>query len=749
MEQLFEAVEIAAAQQPRDSFDPQWIVEEVGTEPEALFAWVRDNTYLVPYKGALRGPVGVLMDRRGNSLDRALLLRELLIRAGHNALLVTGTLTAEQAEGLLENRSQPPEGIDPAEARQAAMSAEEVVSAEEVWAGHGLDVDMLRDRITEQEAAGDEIERTLAARTDEQTRFLVDLAGDLISGQQDERALRIESLRDHWWVEIQMPTNIVDLDPSLPDAEVGEIIAQPATRFSPESVGQLRGLPDMTHTVTIRVIIERLNEGELEEQVALEHEIFPAELYGKPVQLLHTPPSLPQELSTLTGAALEERLATLEVEREEWLPILRVGDEEIVQKSFTKTGELNSDPGSSAASAGQVGNAVGGMFGGFGGALGGAAPEQTSYLTAEFIEYELHVPGAGTRKIRREVFDLIGAAARLGDDFVAIQERLAAREEPPFVVSEVDILATPTLPSASFYAHLAASALAANREVLLGSLEGDFDGNPASVDTAPFPSPAYGVALALREMASGAGFYSDRVSIFTFHRLGTLSGEELTEIEAFDVVTDGSDAGSASADADDRLRRGVMLTNIEAAAHPSAEAGVVNTALLLEAGREQGVDWIALRSPTDPGWQELKLSPDSIARIRESVEAGAVVVAPLSPISVAGQAPEEGWWTIDPLNGATLGIGANGWGQGMVEQAEPLVKVAISTYCFISAGLKARSSTAVRTSARLLVCAAGLGLRTAGFISNSKGIGMAGDIISLVASIGDDLADNLYGDDKK
>ena len=74
LENLFDALEEAAKEIPRDTFDPKAIVEKVGTDPQKLFEWVRDNTYLVPYRGSLRGPIGVVMDRLGNSLDRSLLL---------------------------------------------------------------------------------------------------------------------------------------------------------------------------------------------------------------------------------------------------------------------------------------------------------------------------------------------------------------------------------------------------------------------------------------------------------------------------------------------------------------------------------------------------------------------------------------------------------------------------------------------------------------------------------------------------
>ena len=101
MERAFKALEAAEKDIPRDTFDPKAIVEKVGNDPAKLFEWVRDNTYWVPYRGSLRGPIGVLMDRLGNSLDRALLLAELLRTAGHQARLVCAELSEAQAKELL------------------------------------------------------------------------------------------------------------------------------------------------------------------------------------------------------------------------------------------------------------------------------------------------------------------------------------------------------------------------------------------------------------------------------------------------------------------------------------------------------------------------------------------------------------------------------------------------------------------------------------------------------------------------
>ena len=112
MEKMFSALEDVQKEIPRETFDPMVIIngqpevgfKGVGKDPEQLFEWVRDNTYLVPYRGALRDYKGVLMDRLGNSLDRALLLFVLLRQAWppRNVRLAYAELSAEKAAELLD-----------------------------------------------------------------------------------------------------------------------------------------------------------------------------------------------------------------------------------------------------------------------------------------------------------------------------------------------------------------------------------------------------------------------------------------------------------------------------------------------------------------------------------------------------------------------------------------------------------------------------------------------------------------------
>ncbi|MBA2126328.1 hypothetical protein DLM45_08835 [Hyphomicrobium methylovorum] len=100
IERSLNAIEDGRRQTPRDRWDPQYVVDTYGIDPAALFAFVRDNVTWVPYRGSLRGPVGVLMDRNANSLDMALLLADLVARSGRQVRLAHGTLSGDAIETL-------------------------------------------------------------------------------------------------------------------------------------------------------------------------------------------------------------------------------------------------------------------------------------------------------------------------------------------------------------------------------------------------------------------------------------------------------------------------------------------------------------------------------------------------------------------------------------------------------------------------------------------------------------------------
>ena len=195
-----------------------------------LFEWVRDETYLIPYSGQLRGPAGVLMDRVGNSLDRALLLHALLRAAGQNVRLAKGTLTDEQGRSVLEKaRPVPQDGI-PSLARSSLQHPpQRVPPGDEQLSG---DLTAGRRAIDEVTAAQRRVMHDVQARVARQTAMLATAIGARdLSTNRNQR--RIEAVRDHWWVEWWTGGGWRTLDPTLPGAAAGSSLVEAKTTRSP------------------------------------------------------------------------------------------------------------------------------------------------------------------------------------------------------------------------------------------------------------------------------------------------------------------------------------------------------------------------------------------------------------------------------------------------------------------------------------------------------------------------------------
>jgi hypothetical protein len=79
---LVDLIVAEAADLPRAEFDPAVLAKQLGKDPQAHFEWVCDHTWWAPYHGLLRGSKGAMLDRVGSSLDRAVLVGDLLRRAG-------------------------------------------------------------------------------------------------------------------------------------------------------------------------------------------------------------------------------------------------------------------------------------------------------------------------------------------------------------------------------------------------------------------------------------------------------------------------------------------------------------------------------------------------------------------------------------------------------------------------------------------------------------------------------------------
>jgi hypothetical protein len=663
LENGFRALRDGERDAPRDRWDPRYVVQRIGTDPDSLAAWVRSRTSWIPYRGVLRGPVGVLMDRQGNSLDRSLLLAALLAEAGHKARLAHADLPAERASELLPG-----------------LVAQRSLAALAEFASIGSDSLRVGDIAARYKLDGPEIERVLNAYETGTMRLLTDLdrrvpdqAAQLISSLaapdpaaewRIRRDTALAALSDHWWVQVQSAGSWMDLD-VLDGGARGDYLV-PQETISPSELA-----PTLHHEVAIRVIAERVVGGRLTEQPTLAHTIWPSELIGRAIVLQFWPAAWPNQAPVVEDLGRSTR--QLASGQDTWNAALVIGNDVVASGQLTAA--------SSAAPAPGLGGLGGAITQGLGSRNAPTSGDRDSLLTAVWIEYQLDVPGRAPRVIRRAVFDLVGEAARH-----AWTPRIPALSEGQRLTRALSLMMrTEILPVVSevapeFVLHLHGSSLLANDALVRAVSREGFGSDQRAADSLlrlaqPGVSPLYTLAV-LRTDAIGQTRLVDRPALFTRHQYPKAQGEDLSLEDAIDIVA--NESGIALTEDDGfaaRLEQGVWDTNLEGFLAGSRVS--TNTAFAYAATG----GWRTLTS-AQSAHDSSGIAPDAAALMRRDLEAGYIVVAPADSIVLQGEG-FDGWWRIDPATGDALGIAGMGWGQAapdytlhlaaFVEMAKPFV----------------------------------------------------------------------------
>lgn len=632
---------------PRAEFDPAALSRQLGKNPQAHFEWVRDHTSWAPYRGLLRGSRGVLLDRVGSNLDRAILLGDLLRLSGNEVRLAHAELSRERAQELLKQVRPTP--------TLRAGSANQTQAPDE------------RKRIDDKASA------LVNAQASELYAMVKEAAES--SGARDEQAA-INAMRDYWWVERKDNGKWIAMDIALPDAEPGRAFAAASSTSAWNAKEASPKIPEADwHTVQLRVVIERYAEGAATEATVLESLMKPAEVLERPIMLTHLPKPWPETLPD--PASDPNAVGNAAVSIREWVPLLQVGDEQIVQSGFSDSGDVIASPLDAKRDIAGAGGA--GFMSGFGEALGGDGGSASSALTAEWLDYEIRVPGDAVQRIRRPVFDLLGPAARAAKvaDFDAnTNERLIERYEA--LLGSTQMLLQVSDLTGAFLTHLETRSIVANqaaiREVSKAS-GGAEAGKKAwevlgSLDTwGPLP------VLALWRGALGAqprATFIDRPNVLVY-RIGApaVNADRIAFREQIDIASNSTGLlwGTSQDPFKGRLRQGVADTVAEVLALGGDFSTTENTAAVFEKAGN-GPDRSKLVSARDSDFgQGLDWSEDAKGRLGEDVKAGFIAVALRQPVPI-GERQRVGWWRIDPASGATIGVMETGFHGAMDERVE-------------------------------------------------------------------------------
>jgi len=745
VDRVFAGLAKAASDLPRDTFDPSAIVAAAGEDPARLAAWVREHTWWVPYHGVLRGAMGVQMDRLGNSVDRSLLLAELLRRSGHTVRLARADLDPATADKLLSAVRPVPDVRLPGSPvdRTPQQIADDFVR--QFVTPFGIDEGRARRHLGDALLKGNKLTEEMVSRTAEQAPLLANLVRlpAPAAAPAGPSAAARAAAADHWWVQVQREGRWADLDVMSPAADLASPAPPASTVEFKNDASILDALP--CHEVQVRIIVEQLAGGRLTEHPVLTHVFRPAEMIGRSVRLTHLPADWNDKLDLLAhdGAARFQQLAAAQTK---WVPMLIPGgDTAIYQGSFSDTGEIVAKANLNAM------KTLGGRIGAIGSALDDPPPAAAAdgRLTAEWIEYEIRVPGRPAATVRRQVFDLLGPAARASGNLAGFQVTPAGRlERGMTLLGDLEMLMVPCQLSSQYNTHLALRAALANRPALKGLIVGMYRPQPdnpseylSNLSSAPGDLHAFAIARGAANRL-GAELYYDTVNIFSMHQFALVepvdAALQVMACRAFDIVENhlAVRASSRTPAAQVRLEQGVWDTNTEALLM-SGCGRVQNTATSFASAGDG--DWLTLRTPEDLPRISAGYSPDARQRIADDLKAGRWVVA----AGAAGKAT--GWWRINPATGQTLGIGSTGWGDAVayIGLIRAVLSYAAMAFCIVgvaTAKIAAGAQFALIIACTVAGAAGGTSNAIGGLFAESAvtagAVGLLADIAALAAGGG-------------
>jgi hypothetical protein len=335
------------------------------------------------YPGALAGSSGALRSHSGNSVDKALLLRDLL-RAANPSLETTFarcTLSADQADAIV--------------ARARAVSAHVPIVMQAAGAAAASATDpAVRARL---QLLGQSWTHLVGDARDEGRKLSARLQSAGVALPTLPGADRLRALAaDHVWLRAKLDGTWTDLDPTLAPAALGR------TRCSAQS--ETATLPDQLYDVLgVRVVAEESN-GTPRRITLLDRTFRTADLADRDVSFVFAEPA---GLSDVVPAAASTPPPGADL----FTPVLEIGDEYLTGTPLTLPPPLDGSIGTKMTAPVNAAAAAFGDAGASPSPVPSATPDLPS-VSAVWLELTVAAPGATLTTVRSPLFDRIGYAAR-------------------------------------------------------------------------------------------------------------------------------------------------------------------------------------------------------------------------------------------------------------------------------------------------------------------------------------------------
>jgi hypothetical protein len=585
----------------------------------------------------LRGANGTYWGLAGNSVDQALLLAAMLDEALVETRFVVGELSDEAAKRMMDSARQDEET---ARAQAARVLAPPLPATDDQTLALTPEEESLARALP---AAQRDFMERIDRQLEEEIEVVADaLASAGISLPEPAVELPERERQRHVWVQYADGPLWIDLDPSIPGSQPGDVHATVLETHE--------DLPDDEHhRVTIRLVAEQIVGGAPARSELLTFEATSGELVGVPITLLHPE----AESLKAAGVAITAGLTGTF----NYVPALIVGNQSIQGKLVT--------------------------FATGGGVLGALSVEESDTggvpegdTLGEWLEIDLKTP-RGEQRIVREIFDRVGSA----------QRQLATVD--PAAVAPVELVEDG--PAAGTFLPLTE---VWSIGVVSGTVPAAYFGEaPQSGDQLADLSRIvhtyhYGRDVVSQSRTPTTGFraYRDEpnVTAFVMTKTAATAGA-VTETATFDILYRGSAVrplagGSGPAGAHPLLTEGVLAHVIERAMVEVSAVMPAELALpagsstgvgrIFEEAARQGIATVVLR-PGEADPARLAIGEGARALIAAALEAGLVVIVPERPVALDGE-ERIGWWLVDPATGATEDQMDDGRGVEMAEYARAL-----------------------------------------------------------------------------
>jgi hypothetical protein len=578
------------------------------------------------YPGALGGSAGALRSGSANSVDKALLLRDVLRVVAPNIATVFAqcSLPTAESDALIAQaragKAHPK--ILMQQAGAAADSAKDPATRTRLqhWA------EAWKTIIGQAQSES----QTLAASL--QTAGLV-----LPAGLPAPDALRALAAQ-HVWVRAQVGGNWVDLDPTIEPGTPGK------TRCAPAS--QSATLADNLYDVLgVRVAVEDTRSGSPRRTIILDRTMRTVDIGDHDVSFMFAEPT--GDTDAVAAASPPPGALT-------FTPLLRVGDERITGAPIV----LPSPVSSTISKA--ISGSVGAASNAFGTASPTPSPAPTPILptvTGLWMELSVSSPAGSTTHVESPIFDRIGYVAR------------AAHAVPTPL---------PVQPDAGTY-----RSMQTVWNVAVSAGHAFSGGGPANVtpgSTAPAISSAlsrlngayYALRRAIMDDARGTSVdvadAKPGISIVAMSNNGGLMSDIASD-DAIPLTTDEArPLWAASAVLGER-----ELLNGDV---PVSGVGAANDALgALDVAKALGTRMVALR-PGGAVQASAAIPDEARARMSADLARGDSLLEPVPAVAQAG-GPPYAFWIVDPASGTLRDENAVGRHQEAAEDAEVTEEVAI------------------------------------------------------------------------